>query len=85
MTEPQITDSPCHLDFPDFEGETADLVAEEGHPEHESDHRDHVGDERRPGRANPADEAAHDHEGDAGAQHARSGDGALAAIVREAL
>ena len=27
MTEPRITDSHCHLDFPDFEGEVADLVA----------------------------------------------------------
>jgi len=27
MTEPRITDSHCHLDFPDFEGEQAALIA----------------------------------------------------------
>ena len=27
MSEPQITDSHCHLDFPDFEGELPDVVA----------------------------------------------------------
>lgn len=27
MTQPQITDSHCHLDFPDFDGEHADLIA----------------------------------------------------------
>lgn len=27
MTPPRITDSHCHLDFPDFEGQTGDIVA----------------------------------------------------------
>ncbi len=27
MTEPKITDSHCHLDFPDFEGQQSEIIA----------------------------------------------------------
>ena len=27
MTRPQITDSHCHLDFPDFEGQLDQIIA----------------------------------------------------------